>query len=204
MAFVAPPLPVVMLKLFPHVQSIVDESQALLQGATYSVRTGSEVIVGPGASVAAASQAGIDLPPGEYQLVISAAMFVDLEVAVSMRAASDRRKRQSFWMVPADNQARAVLRWHTTPLQLDFYVVPIATGIGGFPRSGISGSFEEVRPLRHPHVPCGVRLPLDRAAELLPTRARRLRRGLRGGTHPAPPPRSPAPRRAPQTAKRYS
>ena len=147
MAFVAPPLPVVMLKLFPHVQSIVDESQALLQGATYSVSTGSEVIVGPGASVAAASQAGIDLPPGmgEYQLVLSAAMFVDLVIAVSMRAASDSRKRQSFRMVPADNQGRAVLRWHTTPIQLDFYVVPIATGIGGFPRPASSDTADDLQ-----------------------------------------------------------
>jgi len=46
-----------------------------------------------------------------------------------MDAAKDRRKHQTFWLVPADLKARAVLRWYSKPRELDIYVVPVGTGL---------------------------------------------------------------------------
>jgi len=116
-----------MLRFFPHVLSMVDDQP--LPAATYTLYDANEIIVAPGASLQEAAENGIDLPPGEYQIVVSASMFVDLTVCVTMDAAKDRRKHQTFWLVPADLKARAVLRWHNTPRELDVYVLPVGTGV---------------------------------------------------------------------------
>ena len=67
-----------MLKFFPHVLSIDGDRKDPRATATFALYNAGSIIVKPGTSLKEASEKGIDLPPGEYQIVISASMFVDL------------------------------------------------------------------------------------------------------------------------------
>ena len=152
-----------MLKLFPHVRSIADDS--VLQGATYSIWNDDGVIVPDGASLQEAEMNGIDLGPGEYQIKISALMYVALQTCVTMEATCGlRRKHQTFWLVPADNNARAVLRWRSTPRELDLYVVPVGTGLQWKDATGLSATCAHVGP-QNPALEQGVsRISIERTS----------------------------------------
>ncbi len=67
-----------MLKFFPHVLSIDGDRTDPRATATFALYDAGKIIVKPGTSLKEASEKGLDLPPGEYQIVISASMFVDL------------------------------------------------------------------------------------------------------------------------------
>ena len=156
------------LKLFPHVRSIIDE--ALVDTATYAIYQSDVVVVPPGALVTEARDSGIDLLPGEYKMVVAAGMYVDLEVCITMRA-TDRLKHQTFWLVPADNKARAVLRWRSTPRDLDLYVVPLATGLAWKDVNGLESTCPHVGP-QSPTLNQGVsRIGFERTSAPHPTTA---------------------------------
>jgi len=133
-----------MLKLFPHVRSIADDR--ILQGATYAIFDKGQILVAPGASLDDMEKVGIDLPPGEYEIVVSANMYVDMMTCITMASPGDRLKHQTFWLAPADNSARAVLRWRSTPLALDLYVLPVATGLRWRDDMGVLASCAHVGP----------------------------------------------------------
>jgi len=155
-----------MLKLFPHVRSIADDR--LVEGATYSLWKDDEVIVPDGASLQEAEMRGIDLAPGEYRIKISALMYVVLQTCVTMNPARDRLKHQTFWLAPADNKVRAVVRWRSTPRELDLYVVPVGTGLLWKDVNGLLATCSHVGP-QNPTLEQGVsRIGIERSSAAHP------------------------------------
>jgi hypothetical protein len=155
-----------MLKLYPHVRSIADDSE--LEGATYSVFNNDEVIIPAGASLQEAEMNGIDLGPGEYKITISAPMYAELHTCVTMNPSRNSLKHQTFWLVPADNNVRAVLRWRSTPRELDLYTVPVGTGLQWKDVNGLLATCSHVGP-QNPTLEQGVsRISIERTSAAHP------------------------------------